>query len=116
MLIEISRFFFDFSHEGIVFLVFTIHIRIQLIEMHRTMYTKRKKKSARILRLPNLISTIDVNALFHIWIQRSVNGHFTRFCSYLFTDIKRSKHIDENFHQLSFDARYTTIKCRSYID
>ena len=35
--------FFDFSHEGIVFLVFTIHIRIQLIEMHRTMYRKRKK-------------------------------------------------------------------------
>ena len=51
--------FFDFSHEGIVFLVFTIHIRIQLIEMHRTMYRKRKKKSAQILRLPNLTMIID---------------------------------------------------------
>ena len=48
--------FFDFSHEGIVFLVFTIHIRIQLVEMHLTMYRKREKKPARILRFLNLIS------------------------------------------------------------
>ena len=54
MLIEISRFFFDFNHEDIVFSAFTIHIRIQLNELHRTVYRKRKTKSARILRFLNL--------------------------------------------------------------
>ena len=46
--------FFDFSHEDIIFLVFTTHIRIQLVEMHLTMYRKREKKPARILRFLNL--------------------------------------------------------------
>ena len=46
--------FFDFNHEDIVFSAFTIHIRIQLNELHRTIYRKRKTKSARILRFLNL--------------------------------------------------------------